>query len=135
MTRFKPPFTPPFTLLRAAARLTAVLCLAGAAAHASMAAPSTWALAGMQGKIRIVVVPQAQAGDAAAYERQIEQLCAGQETCFVNFFTNSTGAAVQVPLPDAIANEATAVLRRSAKQGVDGFRWSCRMKKPGTDCF
>lgn len=135
MTRFKPPFTPPFTLLRAAARLTAVLCLAGAAAHASMAAPSTWALAGMQGKIRIVVVPQAQAGDAAAYERQIEQLCAGQETCFVNFFTNSTGAAVQVPLPDAIASEATAVLRRSAKQGVDGFRWSCRMKKPGTDCF
>lgn len=131
MTRFKSPFT----LLRAAARLTVVLCLAGAAAHASMAAPSAWTLAGMQGKIRIVVVPQTQAGDAAAYERQIEQLCAGQETCFVNFFTNSTGAAVQVPLPDAIASEATAVLRRSAKQGVDGFRWSCRMKKPGTDCF
>ena len=131
MTRFKPQFT----LLRAAARLTALLCLAGAAAHASMAALSAWTLAGMQGKIRIVVVPLAQAGDAAAYERQIEQLCAGQETCFVNFFTNSTGAAVQVPLPDAIANEATAVLRRSAKQGVDGFRWSCRMKKPGTDCF
>ena len=133
MTRFKPPFI----LLRAAARLTAVLCLAGAAAHASTAATSAsaWTLAGMQGKIRIVVVPQAQAGDAAAYERQIEQLCAGQETCFVNFFTNSTGAAVEVPLPDAIANEATAVLRRSAKQGVDGFRWSCRMKKPGTDCF
>ena len=135
MTRFKPPFTSPFNLLRAAARLSAVLCLAGAAAHASTAAPSAWTLAGMQGKIRIVVVPQAQAGDAAAYERQIEQLCAGQETCFVNFFTNSTGAAVQVPLPDAIANEATAVLRRSAKQGVDGFRWSCRMKKPGVDCF
>ena len=116
MTRFKSPFT----LLRAAARLTVVLCLAGAAAHASMAAPSTWALAGMQGKIRIVVVPQAQAGDAAAYERQIEQLCAGQETCFVNFFTNSTGAAVQVPLPDAIASEATAVLgARPSKASTD----------------
>ena len=116
MTRFETPFT----LLRAAARLTAVLCLAGAAAHASTAKASAWTLAGMQGKIRIVVVPQTQAGDAAAYERQIEQLCAGQETCFVNFFTNSTGAAVQVPLPDAIASEATAVLgARPSKASTD----------------
>lgn len=102
---------------------------------AAAAGAGDWVLAGRQGIIRLVIVPTAQAGDRAAYERQIETLCAGQETCFVNFFTNSTGAAVQVPLPEAISNEPTALLRRSAKQGVDGFRWSCRMKKPVADCF
>lgn len=94
-----------------------------------------WPVAGRQGIIRLVIVPLAQAGDRAAYDQQIERLCAGQETCFVNFFTNSTGAAVQVPLPDAISAEATALLRRSAKQGVDSFRWSCRLNKPVADCF
>lgn len=120
------------------ARRTLVVLLTAACGMpvaAAAAGPADWPLAGRQGIIRLVIVPQAQAGDRAAYDRQIERLCAGQETCFINFFTNSTGAAVQVPLPDAIFSEPTALLRRSAKQGVDSFRWSCRLKKPGADCF
>lgn len=105
------------------------------ALHAAGEATDAWPLAGRQGMIRIVIVPAAQAGDPEAYQRQIAVLCAGEETCFVNFFTNASGAAVTVPLPDAIANEPTAVLRRSAKQGVESFRWSCRMKKPEPGCF
>jgi hypothetical protein len=101
------------------------------------AAPETegWQVAGRQGILRMVIVPAAEMGDRAAYDKQIATLCAGQETCFVNFFSNSTGAPVALPLPDAIANEPVAVLRRSAKQGVDSFRWSCRLKKPDADCF
>ncbi len=124
----------PGALLARAYCLT-LLATASGLPPAIAAGPSDWALAGRQGIIRMVIVPQAQAGNRSAYDRQIETLCAGQETCFVNFFTNSTGAAVQVPLPDAIANEPTALLRRSAKQGVDSFRWSCRLKKPDADCF
>jgi hypothetical protein len=126
---------PLFTLPRTSALLSVTLCITGAASQAGAAAPVAWTQAGRQGIIRLVIVPQAQAGDVAAYEQQIALMCAGQESCFANFFTNSTGAALDVPLPDAIASEATAVLRRSAKQGVDSFRWSCRMKKPGADCF
>ena len=70
-----------------------------------------------------------------AYRQQIETLCVGKETCFANFFTNSTGAALAIPLPDAITQEATAVLRRSGKNGVEGFRWSCRMSMPEPGCF
>jgi hypothetical protein len=103
---------------------------------ASRAADSdAWLLAGRQGIIRLVIVPVAQANNRAAYDREIAALCEGQETCFVNFFTNSTGAPVTVPLPDAIDQEATAVLRRSAKQGVNSFRFSCRLKRPEADCF
>lgn len=126
----RPPYVP-----RATAWLLAAL---GAAALAGPPAPQLapgWALAGRQGKIMLVIVPATQAGERAAYDRQIAALCAGEETCFVNFFTNSTNAPVAVPLPDAIDHEATAVLRRSAKQGVDSFRWSCRLKKLDGDCF
>jgi hypothetical protein len=99
------------------------------------AAAEAWPVAGRQGIIRSVIVPADLAGQREAYQPQIDSLCAGAETCFINFYTNSTGAPLAVPLPDAIANEPTALLRRSAKQGVDGFRWSCRLKKPDPDCF
>lgn len=125
----------PGTLPVVARSLALLAAACGMLLPAAVAGPGDWAVAGRQGIIRLVIVPQSQAGDRVAYDKQIETLCAGQETCFVNFFTNSTGAAVQVPLPDAIFNEPTALLRRSAKQGVDSFRWSCRLKKPGADCF
>lgn len=125
----------PGTLPVVARSLALLTAACGMLLPAAVAGPGDWAVAGRQGIIRLVIVPQSQAGDRVAYDKQIETLCAGQETCFVNFFTNSTGAAVQVPLPDAIFNEPTALLRRSAKQGVDSFRWSCRLKKPGADCF
>lgn len=111
-------------------------CTAGlACSPAAAAAADAWPVAGRQGIIRSVIVPADQAGQREAYQPQIDSLCAGAETCFLNFYTNSTGAPLAVPLPDAIANEPTAVLRRSAKQGVEGFRWSCRLKKPDPDCF
>jgi hypothetical protein len=98
-------------------------------------APDTWTLAGQQGLVRFVIVPAEQASDESAYERQIVSLCDPERTCFLNFYTNSTGAVPGVPLPDAIANEATATYRRSMKNGVQIFTWSCRMKIPGKACF
>lgn len=123
---------------RACLLALAVLPLAlGMAARPAAAepAPQPWEVAGRQGIILQVIVPTAQAGDREAYRVQVEKLCAGKETCFVNFFTNSTGAAPSVPLPEAITSEATAVLRRSGKNGVEGFRWSCRLALPEPDCF
>ena len=112
-----------------------IVCFAGWAWGPAANAAEAWPVAGRQGIIRSVIVPADQAGQREAYQPQIDSLCAGAETCFINFYTNSTGAPLVVPLPDAIANEPTAVLRRSAKQGVEGFRWSCRLKKPEPDCF
>lgn len=105
------------------------------AAGAAQAAPEPWPMVGRQGIIQQVIVPVGQARVREAYAEQIELLCQGKETCFVNFYTNSTGAAVELPLPDAIAHEATAVMRRSAKQAAEFFRWSCRMAMPEPGCF
>ena len=110
----------------------ASLALAGAGAFA---AEGPWVVAGNQGLVRIVIVPAEHASDRAAYERQIQVLCDPERTCFLNFFTNSTGAPLAVPVPDAIANEATATYRRSAKNGVQVFKWSCRMKMATPECF
>lgn len=124
-------------LVLACRRAGAALLLAGTVVVGGAAEPADdgWLLVGHQGLIAQVLVPLPQARDRAAYARQIERLCAERETCFVNFYTNTTGAAVTLPLPDAIAREATATLRRSAKQGVEAFRWSCRLAMPEPDCF
>lgn len=112
--------------------------LAGGAALAfpvMAAEANAWTVAGQQGLVRFIIVPMEQAHDEHAYERQIVNLCDPDRTCFLNFYTNSTGAPVTVPLPDAIANESTATYRRSMKNGVQMFTWSCRMKVAGKDCF
>ena len=107
-----------------------------AAALAPLAAAvEGWQLAGQQGVVRFVIVPVEQATDRQAYEREIVSLCEPERTCFLNFYTNTSGAAPAVPLPDAIANEATATYRRSMKNGVQLFRWSCRMKMADESCF
>ncbi len=116
-----------------AALLTA---LAVCAAPALRAAPDEpWPLAGQQGIVRFVIVPPEQVRDRAAYARQIQRLCELDQTCFLNFFTNSTGAPLGAPLADAIAAEPTAVFRRSAKRGAENFRWSCRLQIPQEECF
>lgn len=56
-------------------------------------------------------------------------------TCFVNFYTNTSGAPAALPLPEAIYNEATAIFRRSVKQGDERFQWACRMKQGSEPCF
>jgi len=94
-----------------------------------------WRVIGQQGLVRFVIVPAERAVDQAAYEEQIVKLCDPERTCFLNFYTNSTSADPTVPLPDAIANEATATYRRSMKNGVQVFLWSCRLKIPGHECF
>lgn len=94
-----------------------------------------WTVAGRQGLVRHVIVPTAQATDEAAYQREIASLCGADETCFLNFYTNTTGAEVSLPLPDAIATETTATWRRSMKNGARLFTWSCRMKVPDKPCF
>ncbi len=98
-------------------------------------ADEAWPVAGQQGLVRFVIVPPAQAKQEDAYARQVKLLCEPERTCFLNFYTNSSGAAVAVPLPDAIADEATATYRRSAKQGAERFLWSCRLKMPQPECF
>jgi hypothetical protein len=111
------------------------LAIAFALLGSAAAAEEAWPVAGQQGLVRFVIVPAAQAGDAQAYQRQLAKLCEPDRTCFLNFYTNSSGAAVAMPLPDAIAAEATATYRRSSKQGAERFLWSCRMKMPQPECF
>ncbi|MBQ0958975.1 hypothetical protein KAK06_08385 [Ideonella sp. 4Y11] len=121
-------------------RLESVLlaALLGTLSSGPVAAQTTepaWTVAGRQGLVRQVIVPTALAKNEAAYQRQIAQLCGADETCFLNFYTNSTGAEVALPLPDAIANEATATWRRSMKNGARLFTWSCRLQVPDRPCF
>jgi hypothetical protein len=113
--------------------LALLLACTAPALHAAPGEP--WPVAGQQGLVRLIIVPGDQARDRAAYDRQIQLLCEPDRTCFLNFFTNSTGAPLAVPLPDAIDHEATAVFRRSAKRGTESFRWSCRLQIPQEYCF
>jgi hypothetical protein len=99
------------------------------------AADDTWPVAGQQGLVRMVIVPTALATDQAAYAAQVKRLCEPGSTCFLNFYTNSTGAPVGLPLPDAIERESTAVFRRSAKQRVERFSWRCSLKLTVENCF
>ncbi len=103
--------------------------------HGLAEADAPWPVAGQQGLIRMVIVPAEQARERAAYVRQIQRLCEPDRTCFINFYTNSSGAPLAVPLPDAIDREATAVFRRSSKQGAESLRWSCRLQQPEPNCF
>jgi hypothetical protein len=119
----------------ARARFVGLLALLAACTALRAAPGESWPLAGQQGLVRFVIVPADQARDRAAYDRQIQLLCEPERTCFLNFFTNSTGAPLAVPLPDAIDHEATAVFRRSAKRGAETFRWRCRLQIPQEDCF
>jgi hypothetical protein len=106
-----------------------------AAAPLRAAADEPWPLAGRQGVVRLVIVPLAQARDRSAYARQIELLCPPEGTCFINFYSNSGGAPLAVPLPEAIGQEATAVFRRSAKKAAEQFQWSCRLRVDNEPCF
>jgi len=112
------------------------LCASAAQAQPASSPEADWPLAGRQGLIRVVIVPLAQATDAAAYHRQIARLCAdASQSCFVNFYTNSRGVEVGLPLPEAIAQEATVVFRRSIKQAAELFSWSCRLQIDPQRCF
>ena len=108
---------------------------APASAASSAAASSSWLEAGRQGVTRLVIVPLAQARDKAAYLREIATLCAGVESCFINFYTNPSSAEVAVPLPDAIAQQAVASYRLSAKRGSEVLRFSCRLALEEPNCF
>jgi len=112
-----------------------VLVAAALIAGRAGAADEAWAVAGQQGLVRFVIVPQALEKDVQAYARQVARLCEPERTCFLNFYTNSTGAPLGVPLSDAIASEATATFRRSSKQGAERFQWSCRLKLVQEGCF
>jgi hypothetical protein len=96
---------------------------------------ASWQVVGRQGLLQVVIVPAERATDAAAYQAEVAKLCTPQSTCFINFFTNSSGAQAELPLPDAIANEATARFRRSMKNGIEIFQWSCRLKLGDGECF
>lgn len=115
---------------RGASLMAALLLATWAAAQAQ-----DWPVIGRQGLVQLVLVPAEQVTDEAAYQAQISRLCVPERTCFVNFYTNSTGVTPTVPLPDAIAAEATAVYRRSVKNGAQVLTWSCRLQLPGRDCF
>ena len=120
-------------------RAIAALVMAGLS-HASLssafaAESDAWPVIGQQGLVRFVLVPSELASTYVAYENQISRLCEPERTCFLNFYTNSTGATPAMPLPDAIANEATATYRHSMKNGIQVFLWNCRLKIPGRECF
>lgn len=118
--------------------LAAGLCLLGATstgAQPAAAAAERWPQVGRQGIVRMVIAPLALARDREAHARQIEIICAEPGTCFVNFYTNSTGAELAMPLPDSVSQEPTVMFRRSAKLGAELFRWSCRLAIDPVNCF
>jgi hypothetical protein len=121
--------------LKPISNLAGCALFVGYAVLAIPAVATDWTVAGQQGLVRFIIVPMEQAVDERAYEREIVKLCDPERTCFLNFYTNSKSAPLTVPLPDAIADESTATYRRSMKNGVQMFTWSCRMKIPGKDCF
>lgn len=121
-------------IARPAAATLAVL-VAALVTPLSRADDKPWTDLGRQGMTRIVIVPLELAADRDAYARQLQRLCAGSETCFVNFYTNSRGVELSLPLPDAVASEPTAVFRRSAKQGAELMRFSCRLQLDTVNCF
>jgi hypothetical protein len=96
---------------------------------------SAWQVVGHQGVLQVVIVPREQASNDAAYQAEIAKLCAPQTTCFINFFTNTTGVQAELPLPDVIAHEATARFRRSMKNGLEKLEWSCRLNRGDNECF
>jgi hypothetical protein len=100
-----------------------------------LASAAPWPVAGQQGIVKLVIVPADEARSREAYARQIEALCEPERTCFLNFYTNTTGAPLSLPLADAIGNEATAIFRRSNKRGAERFQWSCRVAATREDCF
>ncbi len=104
-------------------------------AVAAASAEEAWPVVGRQGMVQLVIVPVSAARDRDSYVQQIKRLCQPEQTCFLNFYTNSTGAELALPLPDAVSHEATAVFRRSTKQGAEMFRWSCRMGSDEGNCF
>jgi len=119
--------------------LCALLCAltlsAGAKAGQEPANTQDWIVAGRLGLMQFIVVPEASARDRAYYSRVIEQSCDKEETCFLRFFTNSSGAVPAVPLPDAILAEPTAMFQRSIKQAREQFQWSCRLGLAEANCF
>lgn len=96
---------------------------------------ASWQVVGTQGLLQVVIVPKERAQDASAYQAQIGKLCQPERTCFINFYTNSTGVVPQLPLPDAIEAEATARFRRSMKNGAELLQWSCRVRTGDGQCF
>lgn len=125
----------PARLCRSITALLLVPLCHASPGSAFAAEPEAWPVIGRQGLVQLVLVPSGQAADETAYTGQISRLCAPERTCFLNFYTNSTGVAPTTPLPDAISNEATATYRRSMKNGVELLKWSCRLKVPGKECF
>jgi hypothetical protein len=114
---------------------TGAWLMAGAAASAAAQGAEAWSVIGRQGLVRLVLVPLAEAKDRAAYTREIAKLCEPEHTCFLNFYTNTQGLPAALPLPDGIAQEATATFRRSMKNGAERFWWSCRLQIAGESCF
>lgn len=117
------------------ALLGALTLSAGANAGQAPANTQDWIVAGRLGLMQFIVVPEASARDRGYYTRVIEQSCDREETCFLRFFTNSSGAVPAVPLPDAILAEPTAMFQRSIKQAREQFQWSCRLGLAEANCF
>jgi hypothetical protein len=127
---------------RIAGALLATLLCAGAlaaplvasAADTPMTVPD-WKVAGSLGLMQFVIIPQARAKDRGYYDGVIKELCPSDRTCFLRFYTNSTDAKPEVPLPDAIAREPAAMFQRSTKQGNAVFQWACRIGVTAGNCF
>ena len=111
------------------------LCACASAQDGPAHGDAAWPVVGRQSIVRMVIVPLAQARERSAYAAQIDRLCEPQQSCFINFYSNSQGVTPTLPLPDAIEHEPTAIYRRSMKQAGEFFRWSCRLEIEPEACF
>lgn len=112
-----------------------ILALPGfAQAQAQPSSGPGWQVAGSLGLLQFVVVSGDRIRQREFYDEVIAARCPPDVTCFLRFFTNSSGAPVAMPLADAIVAEPAASFQRSAKQNNEVFEWSCRLGLSG-NCF
>ena len=97
--------------------------------------PNESVIAAKMGIMQFIIVPLERQKDKKYHLNTIKLLCPGKDTCFLNFFTNSTNAKITFPLKDEILNEPTLIYRRSAKHQNATLQWSCRLSLAVTNCF
>ncbi len=97
--------------------------------------PNGSTIAARAGIMQFIIVPIEHKRNQKFHINTIKELCPGKETCFLNFFTNSSDAELKFPLDEKILSEPTLIYRRSSKHQNATFQWSCRLKLAVSSCF
>ena len=90
---------------------------------------------GQLGLMKFIIIPVEKQSNVEFHRKIIKKTCIQGETCFLNFFTNSTNAPENFPLDDRILSEPTLMYKYSTKHRNEIEDWSCRLNLPVKSCF